>query len=391
MRKRGMPRDQFTASGEIERFLSPSLFWAAMIFGCFGTAGSLPCLAQDETRWLVGREFQQRLDSVTGITWSENPIREGIAGLSRAQRIGIWLDRRIDPGYRPEFASHGTTLDVLLRRLAAKLNGGVGYLESVVYLGPTATARKLPTLVALRMDEAKALPESVRSRFLQTRVTRWDMLAEPRAIIDQLATASRISVLGADQVPHDLWPAIELPPLTLVERLSLVLSGFDLTFEIAPDGSAVRILPMPEQAVLIRTYAVRGNVDQIVAKLAGSFPEAGVRRAGAEIQVAGSYEDHRAIERVLRGEKVQRTAVAGADTRYSLRFENQPVGGLVTSLSRQLELELVVDPRVNSLLLQRIKFQVSEVTLEELLTKALRDTGIQYQLQGKKLLLSPSE
>jgi hypothetical protein len=356
-----------------------------------GAAGHRTSSAQDEARWLVGQEFQQRLDFITGVTWSENPIREGIASLSRAQRICIWLDRRIDPGYQPEFTSHGTSLDVLLRRLAAKLNGGVGYLESVVYLGPTATARKLPTLVAIRLDEANALPEEVGARFLRTGVTHWEMLAEPRQIVDHLANESRISILGSDKIPHDLWPATELPPMTFVERLSLVLSGFDLTFDIAPDGSAVRIVPMPESAVLQRSYSVRGDVDQIVAKLAASFSGAQVRRSGAAIEVTGAYEDHRAIERLLRGEKVQRTAVAGAATRYSLRFENQPVGGLVTALSRQLELELVVDPRVNPLLHQRIKFQVSEVTLEELLATALADTGIQFQLQGKRLLLSPRE
>ncbi|MFV1964014.1 MAG: hypothetical protein ACC628_01230 [Pirellulaceae bacterium] len=353
--------------------------------------GGRICAGQDATAWLADRKFERQLDAEAGITLYENPVRDAIASLSRTQRICIWLDRRLDPGFEPDFTSHGTSLNVLLQRLAARLHGGVGYMKSVVYLGPVATARKLPTLVAIRTDEAKALPEEVQPAFLQRRVSHWDDLAVPRQIIEALARESRLSVVGVEHVSHDLWPAVDLPPLTFVERLSLVLAGFDLTFEIARDGSAVRIVPMPDTTVLVRTYALRGNVDRIVGGLASRFPQARLQRTGPRLQVAGSYEDHRLIARLLRGEKVQRVAVVGGEKRYSLKFENQPIGVLLTTLARQLELELVVDPRVNPLLHKRVKVQVTEVPLQQLLETALDGSGIQFQLQEKKLSLSIAE
>jgi hypothetical protein len=261
----------------------------------------------------------------------------------------------------------------------------------MVYMGPPKTARVLPTVVAIRLDEAKTLPAKSQAGVLAPRASRWEDLAVPREIIEALAEESQCSIMGVEQVPHDLWPAMDLPPLTFVERLSLVLCGFDLTFEFNGDGSAVRIVPMPEKAVLVRTYSVRGQLDRISEDLSRQFPHTRVRRVGPRLEVSGPFEDHRLIARLLRGEKVQRTMIADEDKRYSLAFENQPVGGLVNGLARQLDLELVVDPRVQPLLHQQIKFRVQQVTLTQLLTTALEGTGIEFRLQGKTLILSVAE
>jgi hypothetical protein len=335
--------------------------------------------------------MRRQLQLPVGITWGATPFREAILDLGEKYRVCIWIDRRIDPGYKVEFSSYDEPLDATLKKLAAKAAVGVGFSDSFVYLGPRATAAKLATLVALRSQEAERLSSPARDRLLGRQAMTWDALATPRELIGQLAREAGIRVVGIEHVQHDLWPAGDLPAVTVVERLSLVLAGFDLTFEIAPDGTAIRLIPMPSSASVVRTYNPRGNLDGIAQGLVESFPQAKVKRVGPRLAVSASYEDHLLIERVLRGEKVQRAAVADGDTRYTVNVTNQPLGVIVKTIALRLNLNVEVDPRISPKLHDLVSFQVDDATPEEFLQAAFQGTGIRFRLSGKTLQLSPAE
>ena len=48
---------------------------------------------------------------------------------------------------------------------------------------------------------------------------------------------------GLEQIPHDLWPEVDLPPLKFAQAMSLSLAGFGLTYDYVQDGTAIRLTP----------------------------------------------------------------------------------------------------------------------------------------------------
>jgi hypothetical protein len=340
-----------------------------------------------QTTWQTGKEYWQQLELPASVEWSgsDSTLRQATTNFARSQGVCIWLDRRLDPGYQLAFAADREPLNRLLKRLAAHLAAGAGFLDSVVYLGPPPTASKLATLAALRTEEAGKLPPSRRAVLLERRAWEWEDLATPRELIGQLARDVSLSVVGGEQLPHDLWPAQRLPPLNVPERLSLVLAGFDLTFEFCPKGDAIRFLPMPETAALVRTYAVRGNAERAAEQVGQVFPRIQVRRAGPKLVVTALYEDHVLVGRWLRGERV---AVEGV-TRYTLTIENQPLGAVLTAIARRLGHVLEVDPSVASRLEQQVSFHADNATVEGLLRTTVRGTGVRCEIQGDRLRVLP--
>ena len=164
----------------------------------------------------------------------------------------------------------------------------------------------------------------------------------------QLEAKYGLTIVGKDSMPHDLWPAIDLPPLDAVDNLTLVLAGFHVTFQFSPDGSSIRLVAMPKEASLGRTYTAGADARQLAEKLAAQFPAATIRSAGRDLEVDGPYEVHDAVARLLRGQRVRTPSALTYNSQktYSLTVENQLVGGVMKALSRQLGKEIVFDVKV---------------------------------------------
>ena len=73
-------------------------------------------------------------------------------------------------------------------------------------------------------------------------------LYAPRELLTHLVEQAGVDLLGGQQVPHDLWAAADLPALTWVDRVTLIVNQFDLTFEVVPGGRSVRLIPVPPPA-----------------------------------------------------------------------------------------------------------------------------------------------
>ena len=85
------------------------------------------------------------------------------------------------------------------------------------------------------------MPAAVSRPLLQPKPLAWPDFATPRDILTDLARQNGLTLEGLDRVPHDLWAAADLPPLSLVERLTLVANQFDLTFALSADGRTVTL------------------------------------------------------------------------------------------------------------------------------------------------------
>jgi hypothetical protein len=355
-----------------------------------------PALADDRrVDWLVDVRFERQLRADVGVTWSSTPLRRALTNLSRNQRVAILLDRRADPDREIDLSAPKTPLIELVRHVAAEQGLGVSRVDSVLYVGPMDTTKKLATLVELRRQELRRLPAAAQQRLLRPRPMNWPLLASPREIIDQVAADSGIRFYRfEEQIPHDLWPAGDLPPLDFAERVSLLAAGFGLTFEFSPDASAVRFVPIPDSVELTRMHKLRGRDDGLIERLVERFPDSRLRAIGDEIELVGLWEDHDKLARLLRGEtepvRPPATGVGGSPyteevTRYTVNDTTAPAGAILKQLAPRFGLKLWVEPRAAPKVQQRVRVDVKQVSRDELLRAVVEPAGLTFSIRGDTL------
>jgi hypothetical protein len=354
-----------------------------------GLALSTAADAREAQAPKTGAALRHQLAAGTSVAWSDRPLAEGLASLSRSTDVAVFLDRRIDPTQPLTLTVRDVPLMQLLAELAAQAGGAMAQVGDVIYVGPTDAAAKLATVANLRRQEAARLPRDVRARLQRVEPWAWNELAQPRQLLEALSAEAGVTVAEEDRLPHDLWPAARLPPLAWTDRLSLLLAGFGLTFEIASDGRAVRLVPLPADVRLTKTYPPRGNPASIAAQLRRTFADAEVHIDQGRLIVTAAHDVHEQIERLLAGQPVRTTRTQPGQKVYSLTVENQPAGAVVRTLANQLAVELQYDQAVLETLQQKVSIKVQDAALDELLSKTLQPLGLTYRLDAKSLKILP--
>lgn len=364
-------------------------FPTVLLGGWFGNDRA-DCRAE-EIDWKIGLEFRKALESPIGLKWAENPIRDALRNLSTNQRLAIWLDRRVDPGTKLQFELEDLPLGITLDQLCEKYKLGRSAVGPVIYFGPRATAEKLATLAAVKRQQVGRQSASTRARW--SRAVAWSVpqLAEPRELVRELVQESGATLQNPEAIPHDLWPAIPLPPLTLADRLTLVLAGFDLTFEQSTDGSMIRLVSMPAHIEYEQTYSWRDQNQSLAAQLSKKFPELKIQNVGDKLIITGKYETHELIDRMMSGETIRTAKVVPGEKRYSLRIDNQPAGAVVKTVANELGKEMVYDPALRDKLRTNVSFNVKDVKLEELLTTTLKPLDLTFEIKEASLVIKPAK
>ena len=337
---------------------------------------------EDSIEWQLGPQFHQQLQSAVTFSWMDNPLRSGLTNLSRAHRVAIFLDRRIDPGRLIDLDILDRPMEHALHTLARSLDLGIGYLGPVVYVGPPEVTAVLATQAELKRQQVSRLPMKQRSRWQRVEAWQWERLTTPRQLLERLTQQTRCRIENADLVPHDLWPEVELPRMSATDRMSLVLAGFGLTFELTPEGSTVRLLAMPGSVWLERGYAFRSHLAEMLERLTVD-----TKRVGRRLIVRGTYEDHLAIQRWLRGETGRPSHPAAGVKTHSLTVDRAQAGAIIQTLVRQLGLSVKVAEPVTERLNRTVSFDVKEVPLKELLHQTLDPIGVRFRIVGRTLEL----
>jgi hypothetical protein len=369
------------AGSFLSRLLVASLYFAAI-----GGAVRADDAPEPNIAWKSGPTLTKALQASVGFSWTERPLGEGLAALSRDTEVAILLDRRIDPSQRITFSARNMALSDALKELARAQELSVGMAGAVVYLGPPGRAGKLQGLSGLRRRELSA---ELRATWLERRPMQWEELAEPRDLVQAIALATGAEVKNPAAMPHDVWPAWRGPSVSAVDQLSLLLAGFDLTFAISDDGRSVSIVPAPDSFVYEQSYPIRGDAAKVIADLQRILPEAKVRRQGAgQVVAEATADDHAKISELLAGNRVTtRTVTRHGEKRYTLTVENQPLGAIVKTIAAELEVEVKAEANLAEALAQRTSLQVRQVTAEELLAKVLDEAGIRFTLTDGTLEL----
>ncbi len=367
--------------------------WACLIFVVWQLIAPGKLCGQptpdEAVEFKTSAAFTTTLDSTMGVHWSENPLRPALARLQKVQGVGIWLDRRIDPGQKVDFSAQDVSMQMLLKKLAVQLQADVCRVGDCMYIGPPEVTAKLSTVAGMRNEDVRKFTPEVQKRLFQAKSRSWEILATPQQIVSAIAKDYELKVVGLEQIPHDLWPAITLPPLSCSEQLCIVLAGFNATFEFSPAGDAIRFIPLPDSAVLTKSYRVTGDAEQWVRELQAKFPSSKLRAAGAMLEVAGPQADHTAIARLVQGKTVRtRPATTGAKRVYSLNIQQQKAGAIAKTVAQRNDLKFTYDQEALPGLNKLVTFEVKDVDLDTLLHKALDPAGLAYEIKDGTLHVS---
>jgi hypothetical protein len=342
--------------------------------------------------------LQKQLAQPVGISWSGNPLRQALESLSRAQHVAVLIDRRVDPGQRLDVQFDGLPLAAALQEIARSRQLGVSFLGPVAYFGPPRASSRLRTIAALRTKEVLVLPAALQRKLLLPRPIAWEDFATPRNLLTQLAEQSGLAIQGADRVPHDLWAAADLPSLSLVDRLTLILIQFDLTFQVDADGKTVTLIPLPDEVALTRSYPGGPEPQATAARYALLAPEARIEVAGEQVRVTGVLEAHERI--AARGESPKPHTPGPIDQdfankRFTLRVKEKAAAAVLQGLAKELKLDLRIDRKALAeagiSLESPVSLSLKDATIDELLREVLRSTGLTFRRRGNVVEVFPAE
>lgn len=343
--------------------------------------------------WKTGVDFEKQLDSEVDLRWEDVPLRDALNRMASSQEIAFFLDRRLDPDQLISISANAIPLEMVVQTVAKKAGGGSCHVGSVVYIGPADTARNLATVAAVQEDFARQSRDPAIRELFSSEAVQWPELTEPRELLTDLAQRHRLTFRNLNEaVPHDLWRAGELPKMTTVESLTLLLAGFGATYRVvknAAGDSQIELIPLPEDPQLTKRFPFRGDLSDAATKLQAEFPDLAVETQAGAVTVTGKYEDVTLAGRMLRGETIKRMNVTPGKKLYTTAVQQQPLGAVLNSLAKSLSLKIEASDEVQEMLQQRVSFSVEKVDVAELLQAAMAETQVQWELNGDVLKITP--
>lgn len=301
----------------------------------------------------VGSSRGAGLDAPVRATWTGLPVRDWAARMATLAGTPVIVDRRVDPGIRVTTTCDDETAWAVVLRTTRTAGLAADRLAGSVRIVPPEFAGLAVRAERVRADTVSRLPAARRAAVLRRAAWSWPEAARPRELV--AAAAGDLRLEGLERIPHDHLPATTLPPLSLAERLDLVLAHYDLRVAWHPGSgtSAGEIVPIGGP-----------STDADAHPAARDEP----RRQGAGDRPAG----------------VGDTAAA----RFTLRLE-APLDQALAALAGQLGLELHVD---HAALARRgvspgviVRADVRDVGREELLEAVLGPLGLEPWISDGRL------
>jgi hypothetical protein len=370
-------------------------FAAALLVSVAGTA------SRARAQTAVVAAGARRSEGRVSVTWQGQQLGAGLARLAELQQVAIWIDRRVDPSTSVDASASNQPLLDVLRGLGEPHGWSATAFNGIAYFGPKQTADELATLAALARQQVAKAPTSTRNAWLKSDAWSFPRLSQPRELLGGLAKSAVASISGAELVPLDLWPARSLPPMPVVDRVILLLSGFDLTCEISADGRRLNIVPIKRPVQIRREYSVPAARTADVNRVLTAMPAAKTERHGQRMTVFASIEEHEQLTAALRGRpqpanhakppSTDHPATQLSNQRFTLRIENKPVGAVIDHLAKQLDLEVTWDPALQAGPKTRrdafVSCEVREANIDGLLKAILSPAKLAFQRDGRRVAI----
>ena len=351
----------------------------------------------------------QRLPGATqriAATWRDQQLETVLARVAEASDMPVWIDRRVNRQQLVTLALAETTVANAVQQIAAAAGYEATPWRGVVVVAAPGAADEIETLGLAVREQLVATPAPVRRRWLTPAAATWPQLTEPRALLMQWIEPLGLAANEAARVPHDLLPAASLPALAPIDRATLLLGGFDLTLQFDA-GGAPRIAPIARPVRITREYRLRpqtiaafdAKLAELVAAGLAEAPGGARAEQGRRVSIAASAAGHEQLAAALSGRNAAEPPPAerpprrspGAERRFSLRIEGQPLGPVLDQLAAQLGVQFVWGEGLVAAeyRTRRVSCNVRDVTRAELLAAIVADAELACDIAGNTATLRP--
>ena len=341
---------------------------------------------QPPSATLSNANFQKQLNTPISAHW-DLPLSNIIQSIRETQNVVVFLDQRIDPQQSIQFKIQDTKLTTALDQLAMQCNSRVSMVRNVVYIGPVKTTQWLATVAEIQAENHRRRPGPETTHLFQPQTTQWNRLSQPRVIVEHVADSIRTQVTNLELIPFDLWDQNSLPALPFAHRFTLLLAGFNLTYQVNADHS-ITLVPFPEQAKIQKTFVKPVGAANL-ARIKSSFPKLEILANTDQLVVRGRWEDIERLDQLLRGKTVT-TPVNGATSMqvYTLTVTNQTIQDVLKAIAANEKLELTATPGAMQRWSERITLTAKELPLTELLKQVVQQGQLQFEVDEKQLRIT---
>lgn len=355
-----------------------------------GVLLSQPVMGQATQReFHTGPDFYSALTVRRAVRWGKIPLRVAADQLSAGSQVAIFIDRRIDPQTEVSLISEQPTF-ALLDELAQSADLEIAVVDSVIYLAPPGKGDQLGALAF--QHQQQRLPAPWRDR----RPLNWPRLTAPGDALERLFAQRRVTVDNMEAIPHDLWRETQLPASPLVLQTELIVAGFGLHCHIDATGEA-SLEPVPAISPFFRQrYAVpqRFRWDESLLELAVGrevLRSDNLQRTRESVTLVGTSWQHAKLRALLlRRSAANPTNPSAGKTQYTLPKTKGSLRRLIPGLAKSLKLQVQLSDQVTDEMLdQVVEFSVTKATRDQLLDALLKDSALEYRIDGSKWIVRP--
>ncbi len=350
---------------------------------------------RDSIAWRAGSQRQDQLRREVGSSWSGVPLREVLDQFSQSHRISLFLDRRVDPGQMIELQARNVSVFESLQQVLDQCGLSGCWMGDVYYIASPNDVGRLILNRDQLLDQVRQLPESSRRRMLARGAVQWPRLSRPHELLGQELAADAPDT-GPDALPHDLWPEFSGPPLSKMDRLLMLVHGFDKQWVVDGSGSLAMTDVAGQDPAEVVNYEFRipatagRSRSSMVESVRSAFPDTPLQISTDSLSVRTTpsmiARINQAIERLTfarvdhTGDAPPGTTVVSVQTRASM-------GRFLATAAANLNVTLEYDPALRDLLERQIDLSVKDVTYAQLIEQVLAGTGLEFDLDENRLLI----
>lgn len=371
-------------SMQLKTVVTVAMFISVVAVASHSSQAEVPKLV-DQTEWLTGRTLDLQLRQPISASWTDSPIKSRLLNFARQQKIGIFVDRRIDTEKRISISSRDVSIEQFLWQIAEQGGLGICRLDDFFYFGPPETTATLPILWQQMKTETRKRSRDYEISWNKRGVYELDEIFSPAEQLRVLSQQHRFRVTG-DKLTHDLWLAIDLPAASLDAQVAILLIGFNHWFSRSRDGKEIVVFDFPEIERGQIQIGPLENARELIQALRKNHPKCKLAVNGKTLRATGNPGELTEVRAdVVRANEQPNVKVG--EQRFTLTTKAAR-GSILATVAQQTGSKLEFDPELAAALQIHITVELTNVTLDELLRAVLDGTGGKYTLANGKLTIS---
>ncbi|MEZ6135359.1 MAG: hypothetical protein R3C53_10660 [Pirellulaceae bacterium] len=365
-----------------------SIVLCLIMLGACGSyaSGQIPVVQYNLLDVPNAQPARRKLQQPIRFVWDQQALRAGLQNLSKAHRINLWVDRRLDPtqpvSYAPpvgDTSPHDSMLLSRLQQLAAQMNASAGVIENLVYFGPSEHVEQIQRAAVVLHNTISQQDSRLAN---EARLLKWPELTTPQALLEIIEQQWSIQIEA--KLPHDLMHAGELQtPSALATQLTIAAAGFDMEVEMV-GHKQFKLVPLQKQSKFQAEYAKASIEADAIAELRRLYPGSQLKCRAARCTATGVANYHFALF------AVEAARTAADERRWSLNVPNAPTSALMDRLAAGIGLQVTWDPACTDEHRNRLQvLEIKDASTQELLEKVCAAAGLSFRLEGDQLTLFP--